>query len=87
MIDPNTAAYRPMPTGLTKTAVFSPNPRKLGEKRKVQVKNTAYPFDELTVSGWITNDVWGESFVFEDGKLGHTVSLNLAEVKDNMLRN
>lgn len=83
MVDSNTAAYRLMPTGLTQTAIFSPT-LKPGEKRKVHVKNTSAPFDELVVYGWITNDEFGESFVFEDGQLGHTVSLNLAELKHQM---
>ena len=83
MVDSNIVAHRLMPTGLTQTAIFSPT-LKPGEKRKVDVKNTSAPFDELVVYGWITNNEFRESSVFEDGQLGHTVSLNLAELKHQM---
>jgi hypothetical protein len=84
MVDRNTAAYYLMSTGRTKTAIFSPTLR-LGAKRKVDVKNSSAPFDELVVDGWVANDQFGESFIFEDGTLGDTVSLNLAELKHQML--
>jgi hypothetical protein len=84
MANPNTAAYRLMPTGLTQTAILSPT-LKPGEKRKVNVKNTSAPYDEMVVLGWIREDSDGKYFEFDDGDLGHTVVLNFEDVKQQML--
>jgi len=81
MVDPDTAAYCLLPTGRTKAAILSPTLR-LGEKRKVDVQNSSSPFDKLIVDSWIANDEFGKSFIFEDGQLGHTRSLNLAELRE-----
>jgi hypothetical protein len=69
MTDQNTAAYRLVPTGLIQTTVLSPT-LKPGERRKVNVKNTAAPFDEMVVDGWITKEAGEKLFHFEDGQLG-----------------
>lgn len=84
MVNPANAAYRLMPTGLTKTAILSPT-LKPGEKRKVHVRNTEAPFDELVVFGWITTDEFRKSFVFEDGHLGYNVTLSFEDAKRQML--
>lgn len=84
MVNPNNAAYRLVNTGLTQTAILSPT-LKPGEKRKVDVRNTEAPFDELVVFGWIESNEFGKSFVFEDGHLGHTVTLSFEDAKRQML--
>jgi hypothetical protein len=84
MVNPNNAAYRLMNTGLTQTAILSPT-LKPGEKRKVHVRNTEAPFDELVVFGWIESDESGKSFIFEDGHLGHNVTISFEAAKHQML--
>jgi hypothetical protein len=80
MVNRDNAAYCLMNTGLTQTAILSPT-LKPGEKRKVNVRNTAAPFDELVVLGWIESNESGKFFVFEDGNLGHNVTLSFDVAK------
>lgn len=84
MIDKNTAAYCLLPTGLTQTAILSPS-LKPNERRKVNVRNSAHPFDELIVDSWTSYAQEEKWFHFEDGNLGHTVTLRFDEAKRNVL--
>jgi len=82
--DKHTAAYCLVPTGLTQTAILSPT-LKPNERRKVNVQNSAHPFDELTVDSWISNEQGEKWFNFEDGDLGHVVTLPFEEAKRQAL--
>jgi hypothetical protein len=84
MIDKNIAVYCLLFTGLTKTAISSPA-LKPGEKRKVNVKNSAQPFDEIVVDSWITEDHGCKWFNYEDGQLGHEVTISLDDAFQQML--
>lgn len=83
-VNPNTAAYFLLNTGRTQTAILSSN-MKLGTKYKVDVKNSAPPYDGLVVDAWTLQEDGGLWFYFEDGNLGHTVSFSFEEAKRQML--
>jgi hypothetical protein len=83
-VNPETAAYCLLSTGRTKTAVLSPN-MKLGVKYKVDVKNSAPPYDSLVVDAWTVQEEGELWFYFEDGNLGHNASFSFDEAKRQML--
>lgn len=79
-VDPNTAAYRLSLTGRTEKAILSPC-MKINEKYKVDVQNVAPPFDKLVVDAWTTEENGEKEFHFEDGNLGHLVSIPWEDAK------
>ncbi|MDO8729457.1 MAG: hypothetical protein Q7K26_06310 [bacterium] len=84
MTNKNDAAYCLVPTGLTQTAIFSPT-LKPNEKRKVNVKNSAHPFDEMVVDSWISEDQGYKYFHYEDGKLGDDITIPFDDAVRQML--
>ena len=81
-VDPQTAAYCLIPSGRTRTAIFS---KAYGERRKVDVRNSAPPHDTLIVAGWTSQDDDGVWFRYDDGELGRIVELPLWVAEHQML--
>ncbi len=73
------SAYRLVYDERTKSAILS---GKLDEKRQVLVRNVVDPYDEMIVYGWVANDIFGQSYCFEDGDIGRIISLDLKETRE-----